>query len=65
MAMIEANLAQKIKQIIQEIRTEETDPDSSMNIFANRLAQEIIAEVRKMTIIASAPNGPVTILNIQ
>lgn len=65
MAMNEADLAQKIIEVMQEIRVEENDPDGSMTTFANRLATAIITEVRKMTITATAPNGTVTIINIE
>lgn len=65
MAMNESALAQNIKKIILEIRTEETNPDESMNIFCSRLASVIIAEVRKMTINATCTHGPVSVQNIQ
>ena len=65
MPMIEAVLAQKIKDVMMEIRAEETDPDASMNNFAEKLAKAIIEEVKKITITATAPNGPVTIIKIE
>lgn len=65
MAMNEADLAQKIKQVMTEIRTEENNPDASMNSFAEKLAAAIVSEVKKMTITATAPNGPVTIVKIE
>lgn len=65
MAMNESALAQNIKKIILEIRTEETNPDESMETFCNRLASVIIAEVRKMTITATCTHGPVSVQNIQ
>lgn len=64
MPMVEAVLAQKIKDVMNEIRNEQTDPDASMNSFAEKLAKAIIEEVKKMTITATAPNGPVTIVSI-
>ena len=64
MPMSEANLAQKIIEVMQDIRVEETDPDNSMNIFAQKLATAIVTEVKKMTIVATAPNGAVTIVSI-
>lgn len=63
--MNEADLAQKIKQVMTEIRTEENNPDASMNSFAEKLAAAIVSEVKKMTITATAPNGPVTIVKIE
>lgn len=63
--MNEAVLAQKIKDVMTEIRTEENDPDQSMEKFAEKLATAIVTEVRKMTITATAPNGPVSVTNIQ
>lgn len=65
MAMSESVLAQKIKEIILEIRTEETNPDQSMEAFCNQLASVIVAEVRKMTITATCTHGPVSVQNIQ
>lgn len=65
MAMNEAFLAQKIKDVMTEIRTEENDPDQSMNSFAEKLAAAIVSEVKKMTITATAPNGPVNIVKIE
>lgn len=65
MAMSESALAQNIKKIILEIRTEETNPDESMETFCNQLASVIIAEVRKMTITATCTHGPVSVQNIQ
>ncbi len=64
MAMSEASLAQKIKDVMNEIRSEENNPDESMNSFAEKLAAAIVAEVKKVTITATAPNGPVTIVSI-
>lgn len=64
MAMNESVLAQKIKEVMTEIRSEETDPDASMNSFAEKLAKAIVDEVRKITITATAPNGPVTVTKI-
>lgn len=65
MAMSESALAQNIKEIILEIRAEETNPDESMETFCNQLASVIIAEVRKMTITATCTHGPVSVQNIQ
>ena len=64
MAMSEAALAQKIIEVMTTIRVEENDPDHSMNEFAQKLAAAIVTEVKKMTIVATAPNGPVTIVSI-
>lgn len=64
MAMNAAALAQKIKGVMQEIRTEQDNPDGSMDAFAEKLAAAIVEEVRKMTITATAPNGPVTVVKI-
>lgn len=64
MAMSETILKQKIIDVMTTIRVEENDPDHSMNEFAQQLASAIITEVKKMTIVANAPNGPVTIVSI-
>lgn len=65
MAMNEAVLAQKIKDVMTEIRTEQDDPEASMNAFAEKLALAMVEEVRKLSITATAPNGPVTIIRIE
>lgn len=65
MAMNETALAEKIKQIILEIREDTDNPDGAMETFCNELAKAIIKEVRKMSITATAPNGPVTIVKIE
>lgn len=64
MAMNEADLAQKIKDVMNEIRTEQDNPDGSMNSFAEKLAKAIVDEVKKIKIVATAPNGPVTVVSI-
>lgn len=64
MAMNKDDLANKIKEVMADIRKEESDPDASMNLFAEKIAEAIVDEVRKMTITATAPNGPVTVTQI-
>lgn len=63
--MSETALAEKIKKIMLEIREETNNPDQSMNKFCKALARAIVEETRKITITATAPNGPVSIINIE
>ncbi len=65
MAMSEGALAQKIKEMILDIRTEIDNPDQSMEQFCEKLAAAIVSEVRKITIVATAPNGPVTVQSVE
>lgn len=65
MAMMETALKAKIIEVMTEIRNETDNPDASMQKFAEKLATAIISEVRKMTITAIAPNGPVTVVKIE
>lgn len=64
MAMDAGFLKTKIIEVMTEIRTEVDDPDTSMDQFAEKLAAAIVNEVKKMTIVATAPNGLVTIVSI-
>lgn len=65
MALNIARLKDKIIAVMMEIREEENDPDSSMNEFAQKLATAIVEEIKEVTITATAPNGPVTIVKIE
>lgn len=65
MALNIARLKNKIIAVMMEIREEENDPDSSMNEFAQKLATAIVEEIKEVTITATAPNGPVTIVKIE
>ncbi len=64
MAMDPVTLKEKIIEVMTDIRTEEDDPDASMDLFAEKLAIAIVNEVKKIAIVANAPNGPVTIVSI-
>lgn len=63
--MNEAALAKKIEKVMDEIRTEETDPDASKKTFSEKLASAIVTEIKKITITATAPNGPVKVISIE
>ena len=65
MALNIARLKDKIIAVMMDIREEENDPDSSMNEFAQKLATAIVEEIKEVTITATAPNGPVTIVKIE
>ena len=65
MAMNETTLANKIKEIIIGIRTEENNPDESMNVFCEKLAKAVVEEVRNAQISATCPNGKVIINSIK
>lgn len=64
MAMDPMVLKTKIIEVMTEIRTEENNPDQSMDRFAEALAIAIVNEVKKITIVATAPNGAVTIVSV-
>lgn len=64
MAMDPMVLKTKIIEVMTEIRTEEDNPDQSMDRFAEALANAIVNEVKKITIVATAPNGAVTIVSV-
>lgn len=66
MSMSESFLKGKIIEVMTDIRTEENDPDTSMDQFAEKLASAIVNEVKKMTIVATSTSGggPVTIVSI-
>lgn len=64
MALSEIRLENKIVEVMREIRSEETAPEASMRSFAKKLANAIVEEIKETTIVASAPNGPVTIQSI-
>lgn len=64
MAMDPMVLKTKIIEVMTEIRTEEDNPDQSMDRFAEALAIAIVNEVKKITIVATAPNGAVTIVSV-
>ncbi|MDV4024254.1 hypothetical protein CMT52_07875 [Elizabethkingia anophelis] len=64
MALSEIRLEDKIVEVMREIRSEENDPDMSMRSFAKKLAKAIVEEIKETTIVATAPNGPVTIQSI-
>ena len=65
MALNIARLKDKIIAVMMEIREEENNPDNSMNEFAQKLAAAIVEEIKEVTITATAPNGPVTIVKIE
>lgn len=65
MAMSEAALKARIIKVMNEIREETSDPEGSMEAFAQELSQAIVEEVRKMTITATCTHGPVTVQSIQ
>ena len=65
MALSVPRLKEKIIDVMEEIRKEETDPDASMEAFAQALAQAIVEEIKELTITATAPNGPVTIVKLE
>ena len=65
MALNIARLKQKIIEVMMDIREEENDPDASMNEFAQKIAKAIVEEIKELTITATAPNGPVTIIKIE
>ncbi|MFW2137098.1 hypothetical protein ACK2M7_12605 [Chryseobacterium sp. TY4] len=64
MAMDPMVLKTKIIEVMTEIRTEENNPEQSMDRFAEALAIAIVNEVKKITIVATAPNGAVTIVSV-
>ncbi|MDO4225128.1 MAG: hypothetical protein Q4C75_04470 [Bergeyella zoohelcum] len=63
--MNETALAEKIKNIILEIREDTDNPDGAMETFCNELAKVIIKEVRKATITATCTHGPVNVSKIE
>lgn len=65
MATSEDRLKNKIIQVMDECGSEEDAPQSSKEIFAEKLAQAVIFEIKNMTITATAPNGAVTIVKIE
>ena len=65
MALNIARLKDKIIEVMMDIREEDNDPDNSMNEFAQKLATAIVEEIKEVTITATAPNGPVTIVKIE
>lgn len=64
MALNKDRLKNKIKTVMEEIRTEENNPDQSMEKFANDLATAIVEEIKELKINytsgLTAPNGAVT-----
>lgn len=60
----EIRLKNKIIQVMDECGTEEDNPQTSKEKFAERLAQAVIFEIKNMTITATAPNGAVTVISI-
>ena len=65
MATSELRLKNKIIQVMDECGSEEDNPQTSKEKFAERLAQAVIFEIKNMTITATAPNGAVTIVKIE
>ncbi len=65
MATSEVRLKNKIIEVMDECALEETDPQTSKENFAERLAQAVVFEIKNMTITATAPNGAVTIIKIE
>lgn len=65
MATSEIRLKNKIIQVMDECGVEENNPQESKTIFAQRLAEAVIFEIKNMTISATAPNGTVTIIKIE
>ncbi|MFC4163996.1 hypothetical protein ACFOWU_10040 [Epilithonimonas zeae] len=63
--MSEQILADKIENVMLECADETDNPESSRKNFSSKLAAAIINEVKKMTIMATAPNGPVTVTSIE
>jgi hypothetical protein len=64
MATSEVRLKNKIIEVMDECGSEEDNPQTSKEEFAERLAQAVIFEIKNMTITATAPNGAVTIISI-
>lgn len=61
----EERLKNKIISVMDECASEEDNPQTSKEKFAERLAQAVIFEIKNMTITATAPNGSVTIIKIE
>ncbi len=64
MATSEERLKQKIIDVMDECGLEQDSPETSKEIFAEKLAAAVIFEIKNMTITATAPNGTVTIISI-
>ncbi|MXV37670.1 hypothetical protein GO491_03095 [Flavobacteriaceae bacterium Ap0902] len=64
MALNKDRLKNKIIATMQQIRTEEDNPEQSMEKFADELALAIVEEIKQITINYTsglmAPNGAVT-----
>lgn len=65
MATSEDRLKQKIIEVMDECGKEDNSPETSKEKFAEKLAAAVIFEIKNMTIIATAPNGNVTIIKIE
>ena len=65
MATSEERLKNKIIEVMDECALEETDPKTSKENFAERVAQAVIFEIKNIKITATAPNGSVTIIKIE
>lgn len=65
MATSEERLKQKIIDVMDECAAEDDSPETSKEKFAEKLAAAVIFEIKNMTITATAPNGNVTIVNIE
>lgn len=65
MATSETRLKEKIIAVMDECSVEEDSPETSKELFAEKLAQAVIFEIKNMTITATAPNGVVTIIKIE
>lgn len=58
-------LQNKIIQVMDDCSSEIDNPQQSKEKFAEKLAEAVIFEIKKMTITATAPNGAVTIVSIE
>ncbi|WP_313214252.1 hypothetical protein [Soonwooa sp.] len=65
MATSEERLTNRIIAVMDECGLEENSPEESKIKFAQELAKAVIFEIKNMTITATAPNGAVTIINIE
>ena len=65
MATSEERLKDKIIEVMDECALEETDPQTSKENFAQRLAEAMIFEIKNMKITATSPSGNVTIIKIE
>ena len=58
-------LKSKIIEVMDECGLEDNSPEDSKTQLAEAIAEAVIFEIKNMTITATAPNGAVTIINIE